>query len=898
MRKTIIIPIIICIIAISMALGYNVVHYENFNNYSCNGSACGTYDWYNLTSGGAGLNQMAVDGATATFDYAGGLVGVAHQLNRVDDLYCINPCGNSSCTTPANFSMRVQVWQVGGTTYNTLDSFQFGVWTGRAYQPANNVRFSMNVSNNFRWYYVHDGGILVTAHNHTPDSTPRTIQFDFIMEQDTSPTINQQVKSASVWVDGLYNAQASLTFPTSSNCFNTTWFRYRNEGTQSYYIDELYVVQYIEGEPFINANDTINVSASPTPPSVVECNDTNDNDGDGFTDEDDPQCTYIGDDDEDPPDEFDCNDGQDNEGDNLIDYPQDPSCTALSDDSEDEFDYSQCNDEQDNDNDGLIDYPNDPSCLNFSDNAENQTDFTTQLDDSCVFNQGCILFDSIPYTDSIYLHGWTDLTANELTDGFSVAGGNSLLLKTYNTLDNTSNNFNIYKQFNNQATSVDELDILLWMSFQNQFSIDIFSDGNQSFFVYMNSANQTAVKWKFEVYTQTSQLKIFNINPDDSLTLLTTQSINTGSNHYNNLFKFEPVFDMTTFTYTFGSGTYQFYRNVTPDYLHIESDDYDSTDLDTWFHYIRVEYPSAVGVCTTFQPPYYLKENFISGKLADCGWNTYPSDYSVSGALSLTNDIDYLTIYKGFYDSSASQYVKLDNEYSTITFDFKPSSTSSATTLMTFSIWDLDSNILSFIFKRDGTIISPVQSGTIANLNLNTINTFKLILNIGTDKYDLIINGVMVKNQEEFDSYSEEVTEIMQVYFQSSSSTYTLDNLSVFTSDSEGNPVVVLDTSLNAINNETFWNGLYFLEAPPCIQDGECRSGKCSPLGTCSRFDFRTCEKYGYDKDNYCILANMTRYAFLWVADVILDNFLLFIMFLIILMIMVYLFIMFRNRSG
>ncbi len=63
-----------------------------------------------------------------------------------------------------------------------------------------------------------------------------------------------------------------------------------------------------------------------------------------------------------------CNDHQDNDGDGLIDYPQDPDCASLSDRREAAG--NECYDGIDNDGDGLIDYPQDPDCENQTDDSE------------------------------------------------------------------------------------------------------------------------------------------------------------------------------------------------------------------------------------------------------------------------------------------------------------------------------------------------------------------------------------------------------------------------------------------------------------------------------------------------------------------------------------------------
>jgi PKD repeat protein len=111
----------------------------------------------------------------------------------------------------------------------------------------------------------------------------------------------------------------------------------------------------------------------------VQCDDGNDNDGDGLIDYPrDPDCTSPTDNSEynitppPQPPRYQCNDTIDNDGDGLIDYPTDPGCSSPADD--DEYNapaqHYTCSDSLDNDGDGLIDYPADPGCSSPYDNDE------------------------------------------------------------------------------------------------------------------------------------------------------------------------------------------------------------------------------------------------------------------------------------------------------------------------------------------------------------------------------------------------------------------------------------------------------------------------------------------------------------------------------------------------
>jgi hypothetical protein len=69
-----------------------------------------------------------------------------------------------------------------------------------------------------------------------------------------------------------------------------------------------------------------------------------------------------------------CEDTQDNDGDGRVDYPNDPGCTGYADNDETDAGGGgpppQCSDGADNDGDGRIDYPNDPGCTDQADNDE------------------------------------------------------------------------------------------------------------------------------------------------------------------------------------------------------------------------------------------------------------------------------------------------------------------------------------------------------------------------------------------------------------------------------------------------------------------------------------------------------------------------------------------------
>ncbi len=127
----------------------------------------------------------------------------------------------------------------------------------------------------------------------------------------------------------------------------------------------------------------------------AQCDDGEDNDGDGDIDLADPGCGSAQDDDEsDDPRAPQCSDEEDNDADGFVDFPADPGCGSDADDdeSDDVVIQPQCGDGIDNDQDGRVDLadpgcvspadPNEadppmpPACSNgVDDDADGQTDF-------------------------------------------------------------------------------------------------------------------------------------------------------------------------------------------------------------------------------------------------------------------------------------------------------------------------------------------------------------------------------------------------------------------------------------------------------------------------------------------------------------------------------------------
>jgi hypothetical protein len=118
-------------------------------------------------------------------------------------------------------------------------------------------------------------------------------------------------------------------------------------------------------QPLFGGDDTVNNL------DKGECGDCLDQDGDGWADSEDPDCTAYEIDPDRPDRQYPCDDGADNDRDGLVDL-EDPDCYELQ--TEDGFDTRyQCNDGRDNDRDGFID-SEDPDCDSARDTNETGPD--------------------------------------------------------------------------------------------------------------------------------------------------------------------------------------------------------------------------------------------------------------------------------------------------------------------------------------------------------------------------------------------------------------------------------------------------------------------------------------------------------------------------------------------
>jgi hypothetical protein len=893
--------LLMALILVPSSFAYTIFDLDNVS-YSGDQTTLFVNNWRNAsTNGGLPYCNAASGYATCvsptTFAYS-----VHHLFNQVPDTYCLSS-NNSYNGGASNFSIRFNY--KFNSNANPTGSQRVGITSALSTNPSTDLYLltQYNVTGNSK--YCLTSTAASACINQPTNLNWHRIQIDYDTYEIVSAPPNVSIATATLYIDGINITTLTSTAPTpiKYSCLNSTAFTLRNTGFD---VDDIVVINYNETDTFINAN------ASVTGANVTyQCTDGLDNDGDGFFDMEDVGCTSPTDDSELPFNLVECSDSIDNDGDLLTDYPEDTGCANATDNSESPQNFYQCNDGADNDGDGLIDFPQDPSCDNYSDNVEAPADATIQEEDTCSLATGCIFIESIPYSDSIYLHDWYDISTNYLSDvglpeGYSLEGGYSLRLGNYE--DGFYYTIQIYKYFQN--------DINLFNSINGRLSFEIYMNNsydcnftctisNSTFYAVLEDYPLISVPLKFVVEHSNANVNLYYSNLTGDYLITTFDPQPADYYHVDVPFSLSLYDNMSQNTITLFGQTFPFYNASAPNRLRIVAvgGEYDSRALNTFLALAELHgVTSQTTICSVYSPPIYLFEEFNYGKMSECGWNIIPSDLIVQGKLAIDNNIAYFNAHKATKDTTTNNYVQLESRYVGVSFDITPYSSSTESNILSMFIYgDLgQTKVATISFTKTGLVYSYPDGNpeSIYNLPTDISSSMMLVFDLVEDDYDLYVDGSLQEQSIQLDSTSYDYTNIFYILLSSQKSKYDLDNLKIYTSDATGNPLMSQPSPPTpVIDNTTTFFGLFFNTNPPCFSDADCLSGKCGLTNKCSSFNWQACDDNGYARTNWCIFKLIIKKGMTWIGDLIMDNFLLFIIFLILLMIIVYFVIMFR-RGG
>ena len=879
--KKIIIPFLFFILLSAFSLAYNVVDYEPFN-YTGGQSTLYSYGWRNTTGNGlpycsATSGYLSCSGATTN-------VRIAHTLNSVPQGYCVSKNGSYG-DFGSNFSIRFNlrltepikssadlVSMYSGSFINSTITSYFSDLESRTYA-------NYSASQGEKYFWATAGGYSYNIYNTLTLGNWHTVQMDFFVTNATFPIGAQNIYAGNISMINDLSTVAYYFTGTNSfaltdyYCLNASVLRFNTD----FNLDNLYVIQYNTTEKFLSIQTSINTSNA-TPPVSYQCSDGLDNDMDGYVDyPQDISCTSINDTTEDSFDSAECNDFIDNDEDGLTDM-FDPNCSSSIDNTEYPQNFYQCNNGIDDDGDGYIDYPDDPSCTFWNDNLESPADGTTQSGDVCSQSNFCVFKETFPYTDSIFFHGWTDVNGSGIVQNVLYSTDYKLQLINY-----AGYTMNISKLFTNDPNAYSQIDGNIQMMFPT------IGENGQFYIIFKNSAD-IAFKIKVVINDSAQAVSIISVDMygNEYLAFTSPMAFTVGG--------YLPLslrIDNANEIYTINDGIYDhsyiFWGTVFYDTISIEANGTDLNVADNKIYISSIQFSGTPlnASCTDFAPPYYLKEEFKSGSLEECGWISSPDTIQMIGVLDIQSAMPSFVAYKQMFDSNANRNIILTNRYIAVSFDFKIDVTNAAENIVSFSLWDSAQNKFLTVYinkNANGKGFSPDVTGDYFDTTAGTWNTVLIIFDMNSDKFSLYLNGVSHINSAGFDIPDLNVENLAFVMVESSYSKYQIDNVMVYVTDSSGNPLS--QTALLPkvkTGNETTWFGLIYLSTPSCTVDSDCLSGSCTGYGKCSSFNYNKCDEEGYERGSYCMIGLTISGFFGWLAIIALDNFLYVILFMILL---------------
>jgi hypothetical protein len=893
-----------CVVSVINA--YTIVDYDEMNYIASGQTQMEAHGWHNESS--ASSDVFAACNVNGNYLICSGVSAFLHRkFNLVEPTYSINSDNNIK---PLNFSIRFKWAKLCGSySSSTVKRQDIRLSSGYSHTLIpQGFAIQPNLSGKTNYGLEKFDGSFVSLYsvNSTECNVFHDYQIDYNVITLNQASPNLTFNTSTLWTTGTSGLWNSTSLNISGNNqvrYNETYFTWQNG--RGFYLDDWSIIVYNEGESYILPNVSLVFGNS-----SYNCSDGLDNDDDGFIDyPDDLGCSGNDDTIETPFNYHECNDNIDNDNDGFIDYPNDPACVDGFTNNESPKNIYQCNDGIDNDGDGLTDYPNDPRCLNLYGVTESPQDESLQAEDVCNLLENCVFKETIPYTDSIYLHNWIDLTNNNLSNSYFIQGGYSLKLLNYN--DSIITNFNLERQFQNSAQNAENLLLNLKLSIEDIGCSILNCTGNNTFYVMLNSETSTNVVLLFEVNTNTDTIDIYNINPDNSLEKITTLTPSFGSFNSNSLIDLSFNLDFNNHTFTYNNENFNFYRNVTPSLFRITSLDYDSNSINTWFHSILLTIPSKQAVCTEFSSPYYLKEDFNSGKLSNCGW-TVNKDINVYGEFDIKNEFDEVNIYKSF--TKDNKIVNIISQGTTPIFtlafsEYIDTLSNDGSNTNAIFIQDEKFNVISFLIFDKGIgingrmfIQSDDQSTLVSDAIQNNIyHNYKIVVNLMTDTQSIYIDNILYLQDAPLKDSQFDFTSAALITMGNFNSQYKIDNIAVYTSDMFGNPSSAIQTTIKKDDNSTYLFGIFYKSRSDCLIDSDCPTGLCgkSYIGgsaKCSIINYKMCDDAGYNRTAWCFVKLVIAKSLEYFRDLILNNFILFLIFLILIMIIIFVFAQFRRR--
>jgi len=604
-----------------------------------------------------------------------------------------------------------------------------------------------------------------------------------------------------------------------------------------------------------------------------------------------------------PPNATECNDSIDNDGDGFTDYPDDPSCSSYSDDTEAPYDTTQCSDGVDNDLDGFIDMA-DPSCDSPSDNNEFPKSGSSQGEDECLVVESCILYDTIPYSDDPALHGWWgDLI--ESTADYEYLGGYSMFLDAYEESTSTLWTLSAKKNITN-PNNYNDVEASVFLSFIDNVLVSTGEYPNPFYINFLDYDQNLIASVRLNF---TDDAGAYDVRADVYVTD-NSSWVYVGKAYFSNMdyhfirfyFDFDQVNDLWSLSYedsvgTTSSAEYNFANAGIGNIYTLQLyHTIDSRNMEILFNLVEMTGADETEtICSEFELPYYLVEEF-NGYIDLCDWVTSHHIYS-NGELYITQDIPLYYAQKLMFGTIEAE----NTRYVTVTYDLNVINITVGDTL-TFRLYDEEDrvNFWTVYYRDSGEDLWYNDDGTgivaQSSIPLDEVFAYKFVIDLDEDEFDIYFNSSKVVSNAGFTDAFLNIETIEYIKITSNDAEFRLDNLKVFASDSDGNPQMPDEEIVETPDDTVAWCGLFHKIQPPCIQDSDCETGDCLPSNKCNRFDMTYCDEHGHTRGNKCLVAGISSCVLESTADLILKHFLLFLVFLILFILVAYLLIMSKTK--
>jgi hypothetical protein len=257
---------LLSILLLPFSLGYKVILHDEID-YTASSNQLDQHGWLNSPVYGNGTDFCSADGDSMSCLGNNTLVYRSFKTEASPD-YCLTH-NESIWGRPINFTVRMTVGAYPYVGYRAFGSPSLitGLMYGGNY--ANEISFMLypNGSSGFPvrtnstiYAMTSHGGRYDIDYSGPWDTTPRTLQLDYVMFMFYNDSNPITIKNVTAWLDGTDKtiSQNTYTNPHRTACWNGYGLSFRTPGFSIYNIT---IITYLDNESFLNPNDPIEIAS-------------------------------------------------------------------------------------------------------------------------------------------------------------------------------------------------------------------------------------------------------------------------------------------------------------------------------------------------------------------------------------------------------------------------------------------------------------------------------------------------------------------------------------------------------------------------------------------------------------------------------------------------------------